>query len=122
MSIDQSKKEKLTTFLYESFLSSEFLTINDIMKLLNVSRRTAYNYIERLKKNGVAIYTETKHGKSYYFVKRENINYLKYKETICPVEQTEVYMKKTDFYITKITYMVFMLFAHGYIALAALLL
>lgn len=80
MSIDQSKKEKLTTFLYESFLSSEFLTINDIMKLLNVSRRTAYNYIERLKKNGVAIYTETKHGKSYYFVKRENINYLKYEE------------------------------------------
>lgn len=80
MSIDQTKKEKLTALLYESFLSSESLSINDIMKILNSSRRSAYNYIERLKKNGISVHVKTKHGKSYYFVEKENINYLKYEE------------------------------------------
>lgn len=80
MSLNQTKKEKLTTLLYQSFLSSEELSINDIMKILNSSRRTAYYYIEQLRKKGITIDSKTKHGKSYYFIKQKDTDYLKYKE------------------------------------------
>lgn len=60
------KKETNTKLLYDSLVAKEKLSIAEIMELLQVNRKSAYNYIANLEANGVKLNSE-KQGRTMFY-------------------------------------------------------
>lgn len=66
MKSENSKSQVNQAVLLEQFLSMERLSIRQIMKLLHCSRKSAYNYIERLEKKGYSFQSKRIQNNIYY--------------------------------------------------------
>lgn len=71
MKSKNSKSQINQAVLLEEFLSKESLSIKEIMALLNCNRKSAYNYIERLKENGYLFQSKTIQNNKYYSIVKE---------------------------------------------------
>lgn len=71
MEAKSSKVLRIQQQLLEAFRTHETLTINELCDMLNCSRGSVNNYINRLKENGCCIEKYTRHNHTYYYLNQE---------------------------------------------------